>query len=134
MGYHQWCNKLRNTVRFAMTKLGDDYVPPTNVNPNDLSFSCQWILSVLNRAIFKTIAALESYKFSDVAIKPFFARSDPRFETDKSFAQDKLWLCLDNGLRLLHPFMPYVMEKLWKCLPSSRDGTNKRGLGELLKL
>ena len=50
-----------------MTKLGDDYVPPTNVNPNDLSFSCQWILLVLNRAIFKTISALESYKFSDVA-------------------------------------------------------------------
>ena len=74
-----------------MTKFGDDYVPPTNVNPDDLPFSCQWILSVLNKAIFKTIAALESYKFSDVAstvyswwqykhsdvfieaIKPFFA-------------------------------------------------------------
>ena len=81
-----------------MTKLGDDYVLPTNVNPDDLSFSCQWILSVLNKAIFKTIVALESYKFLDVAstvyswwqyqlcdvfieaIKPFFVGSDPRFE------------------------------------------------------
>ena len=74
-----------------MTKFEDDYVPPTNVNSDDLSFSCQWILAVLNKAIFKTIAALEPYKFSDVAstvyswwqyqlsdvfieaIKPFFA-------------------------------------------------------------
>ena len=104
MGYCQQFHKLWNAIRFAMTKLGDDYVPPTNVNPNDLSFSCQWILLVLNRAIFKTIFALESYKFSDVAstvyswqqyqpcdifieaIKPFFAGSDPRFETDRDFA------------------------------------------------
>ena len=39
----------------------------TSVNPDDLPFRCQWILSVLNMAIFKTITALESYKFSDVA-------------------------------------------------------------------
>ena len=141
VGYRQWCNKLWNAVRFSMSKLGDDYVPPTNVNPDDLPFSCRWILSLLNRAILKTIAALESYKFSDAtstvyswwqyqlcdvfieAIKPFFAGSDPKFETARSFARDTLWLCLDNGLRLLHPFMPYVTEELWQRLPSSRDQT-----------
>ena len=91
MGYCQQLHKLWNVVRFAITKFEDDYVPPTNVNSDDLSFSCQWILAVLNKAIFKTIAALEPYKFSDVAstvyswwqyqlsdvfieaIKPFFA-------------------------------------------------------------
>ena len=148
--YCQWCNKLCNVVRFSMSKLGDDYVSPTNVNPNDLPFSCQWILSILNRFIFKTIAALESYKFSNAAstmyswwqyqlcdvfieaIKTFLAGSDPMFETDRSFARDTLWLCLDNGLRLLHPFMPYVTEKLWQHLPSSRDRTNKRALGALI--
>ncbi|XP_030936958.1 valine--tRNA ligase, mitochondrial 1-like isoform X2 [Quercus lobata] len=141
VGYRQWCNKLWNAVRFSMSKLGDDYVPPTNVNPDDLPFSCQWILSLLNRAILKTIAALESYKFSDAAstvyswwqyqlcdvfieaIKPFFAGSDPKFEIARRFARDTLWLCLDNGLRLLHPFMPYVTEELWQRLPSSRDQT-----------
>ena len=87
-----------------MTKFGDDYVLPTNVNPDDLSFTCQWLLSVLNKAIFKTILTFESYKFSFVAttvyswwqyqlcdvfieeIKPFFGGSDPRFETNSSFA------------------------------------------------
>ncbi|XP_050251916.1 valine--tRNA ligase, mitochondrial 1-like isoform X2 [Quercus robur] len=141
VGYRQWCNKLWNAVRFAMSRLGDDYVPPTNVNPDDLPFSCQWILSVLNKAISKTITALESYEFSDAAstvyswwqyqlcdvfieaIKPFFAGSDPKFESERSLAQDTLWLCLDNGLRLLHPFMPYVTEELWQRLPSSKDRT-----------
>ena len=50
-----------------MSRLGDDYVPPTNVNPNDLPFSYQWILSVLNKAISKKIMDLESFEFSDVA-------------------------------------------------------------------
>ncbi|KAK7829497.1 valine--trna ligase, partial [Quercus suber] len=67
MVYRQWCNKLWNVIQFSMSKLGADYVPPTNVNPNDLPFSCQLILLVLNRAIFKTIATLESYKFLDAA-------------------------------------------------------------------
>ena len=67
MGYRQWCNKLWKPVRFSLSKHGDDYVPPTNVNPNDFPFSCQWILSVLNKVIFKTIASLDSYKFLDAA-------------------------------------------------------------------
>jgi len=50
-----------------MSRLGDDYVPPTNVNPNDLPFSYQWILSVLNKAMSKKIMDLESYEFSDAA-------------------------------------------------------------------
>ena len=150
MGYRQWCNKLWKPVRFSLSKHGDDYVPPTNVNPNDLPFSCQWILSVLNKVIFKTIASLDSYKFLDAAstvysqwqyqlcdvfieeIKPFFAGSDPRFDTDRIFARDTLWLCLDNGQQLLHHFMPYVTEELWKRLPSSRVQTNKRALGALI--
>ena len=66
------------------------------------------------------------------AIKPFFAGSDPKFEIARRFARDTLWLCLDNGLRLLHPFMPYVTKELWQHVPSSRDQTNKRALEALI--
>ena len=31
--------------------------------------------------------------------------------------RDTLWTCLDAGLRLLHPFMPFVTEELWQRLP-----------------
>ncbi|RZB44078.1 Valine--tRNA ligase, mitochondrial 1 [Glycine soja] len=64
VGYRQWCNKLWNAVRFAMSKLGDDYIPPANLIPDVLPFSCKWILSVLNKTIFKTVKSLESFEFS----------------------------------------------------------------------
>ncbi len=35
----------------------------------------------------------------------------------KKSAQQTLYTCLDNGLRLLHPFMPFVTEELWQRLP-----------------
>ncbi|KAI8031736.1 hypothetical protein LOK49_LG01G00717 [Camellia lanceoleosa] len=109
--YHQWCNKLWNAVRFAMSKLGDNYTPPTNVVPDIMPFNCQWILSVLNKAISKTVTSLDS--------------DAQAFASERSYAQDTLWVCLDNGLRLLHPFMPYVTEELWQRLPSPKDCTRK---------
>ncbi|KAL7183872.1 hypothetical protein ACSBR2_026113 [Camellia fascicularis] len=143
VGYRQWCNKLWNAVRFAMSKLGDNYTPPTNVVPDIMPFNCQWILSVLNKAISKTVTSLDLYEFSDAAtavyswwqfqlcdvfieaVKPYFASDAEAFASERSYAQDTLWVCLDNGLRLLHPFMPYVTEELWQRLPSPKDCTRK---------
>lgn len=122
-----------------MSKLGDDYIPPASLTPSVLPFSCQWILSVLNKTISKTVKALESYDFSHATtavyswwqyqlcdvfievIKPYFTGNDPKFTSERRFAQDTLWFCLDTGLRLLHPFMPFVTEELWQRLPSSRE-------------
>lgn len=35
----------------------------------------------------------------------------------KKSAQQTLYTCLDYGLRLLHPLMPFVTEELWQRLP-----------------
>lgn len=129
-----------------MTKLGDDYTPPAEIDPAAMPFSCKWILSVLNKAISKTVRSLDSYEFSDAAtalyswwqfqlcdvfievIKPYFAGHDPSFASEKRSAQDTLWLCLDYGLRLLHPFMPFVTEELWQRLPSKVDSVRKESI------
>ncbi|KAJ4964063.1 hypothetical protein NE237_024002 [Protea cynaroides] len=146
VGYRQWCNKLWNAIRFAMTKLGTDYVPPTRLVIESMPFCCKWILSVLNKAISKTVSSLESYEFSDAAsavyswwqfqlcdvfievIKPYFAGADPSFESARSAARDALWICLDNGLRLLHPFMPFVTEELWQRLPQPQGNSSKESI------
>jgi valyl-tRNA synthetase len=41
--------------------------------------------------------------------------------TTRLSAQQTLYTCLDNGLRLLHPFMPFVTEELWQRLPRRRN-------------
>ncbi|KAK3189883.1 hypothetical protein Dsin_029444 [Dipteronia sinensis] len=138
-GYRQWCNKLWNGLRFAMSKQGEDYVPPTNIHPENTCFSCKWILSVLNKAISRTVASLNSYEFSDAAstfcdvfieaIKPYFAAGDdPAFASERSSARDALWVCLETGLRLLHPFMPFVTEELWQRLPAVEGCTRKESI------
>ncbi|XP_038687792.1 valine--tRNA ligase, mitochondrial 1-like [Tripterygium wilfordii] len=146
VGYRQWCNKLWNAIRFAMGKLGEDYTPPLNVPPETMPFCCRWILSVLNKAITETVLYLNSYEFSaaaqtlyawwqyqlcDVfieAIKPYFTDDDPSFASERSSARDVLWVCLETGLRLLHPFMPYVTEELWQRLPAPKGCYRKESI------
>jgi valyl-tRNA synthetase len=71
------------------------------------------------------------YQFCDVfieAIKPYFSGDGPSFAAERSSAQDTLWVCLDNGLRLLHPLMPFVTEELWQRLPPARGHTRKESI------
>ncbi|XP_021275468.1 valine--tRNA ligase, mitochondrial 1 isoform X2 [Herrania umbratica] len=146
VGYRQWCNKLWNAVRFAMSKLPDDYTPPPTINLGTMPFSCRWILSVLNKAISKTVMSLNAYEFSDAAtsvyswwqyqfcdifieaIKPYFAGDNPAFSSERNSAQDALWVCLESGLRLLHPLMPFVTEELWQRLPGVKSHTRKESI------
>lgn len=48
-------------------------------------------------------------------MKPMTDESAPL--TSRKSAQRTLYTCLDHGLRLLHPFMPFVTEELWQRLP-----------------
>jgi valyl-tRNA synthetase len=43
--------------------------------------------------------------------------------TSRRSAQNTLYTCLDLGLRLLHPFMPFVTEELWQRLPRRPNDT-----------
>ncbi|KQJ97378.1 hypothetical protein BRADI_3g30350v3 [Brachypodium distachyon] len=140
--YREWCNKLWNAVRFAMIKLGDHYTPPATVVVCSMLPVCIWILSVLNKTVGKTVSSLEAYNFSEAAssihswwksnlckvfieaIKPYFNDSQ-EFESARGASRDTLWLCLDTGLRLLHPFMPYVTEELWQRLPQPKEACRK---------
>lgn len=43
--------------------------------------------------------------------------TDPNVSAETRIsAQQTLYTCLDHGLRLLHPFMPFVTEELWQRL------------------
>ena len=58
------------------------------------------------------------YELCDIyieAMKPL--SSETAEESIRRSAQDTLYTCLDLGLRMLHPFMPFVTEELWQRLP-----------------
>lgn len=98
------------------------------------SLAEKWILHKLNLAAEKVNAALHErnfmaatsdaysfwlYEICDVYIEAIKLVTDPSYadaEARRS-AQNTLYTVLDNGLRLLHPFMPYVTEELWQRLP-----------------
>merc|ERR1719399_1502185 len=134
VGYRHWCNKLFNALRYAMMNLGEAYVAPDEIRPQDLSLSCKWILSRLNQAIASTVKAMDEYQFTQATtaiyafwqydlcdvfielVKPVMASGS---DAEKKATRDTLWACLEVGLRLLHPFMPFLTEELWQRLPKN---------------
>ena len=52
--------------------------------------------------------------FKQESIKPVIYGSD---EEAKAITRATLYTCLDVGLRLIHPFMPFVSEELFQRLP-----------------
>ncbi|KAF5368392.1 hypothetical protein D9758_002352 [Tetrapyrgos nigripes] len=133
-GYRKFCNKVFNATKFAMLKLDESFVPEPTAKPTgNESLVEQWILHKLNIAATELNLQLAErnfmmatnavynfwlYELCDVyieAMKPMTDESAP-IATRKS-AQQTLYTCLDYGLRLLHPFMPFVTEELWQRLP-----------------
>ncbi|CAM6095914.1 unnamed protein product [Calypogeia fissa] len=148
VGYRHWCNKLWNAIRFAMINLGSDFVPSETLDVSSLPFGCQWILSVLNDSISRTVSSFEAsdlsgasttiyswwlYQLCDKFIeisKPALLGddNDPEAAKVKKLTRDTLWVCLDTGLRLLHPIMPFLTEELWQRLPQKKEDQEKSSI------
>jgi len=132
-GYRNFANKIWNAFRFAMMNLEDfkDTVSASGLASLNIQLSDRWILSRLQKTIADTRKGLAEYKFNEAAgaIYQFFwhelcdwyieliksrlgASSD-----DRKTAQSVLVYVLENSLRLLHPFMPFITEELWQKLP-----------------
>lgn len=125
--------KVWNASRFVLMNL-DEYVPgaPKAETPEDA-----WMLSRLARIVRESTEALEAYGFGDYArnIQSFFWNEvcDWYIElckgrlldgggAERLQVQRNLVFVLDVSLRLLHPVMPFVTEKVWDALPASGLG------------
>lgn len=137
-GYRKFCNKLWNATRFALMKLGTDFKPFASAEPTgNESLADKWILSKLNKCAIDTNKALEDrnfmvatnavyqfwlYELCDVyieVVKPICDADTTGNEAAtlrKVTAQNTLYTCLEAGLKLMHPFMPYVTEELFQRL------------------
>jgi len=129
-----FCNKLWNAVKFSLMNLGPDYKPLGEIRLlGNESPEEQWILSKLAGTISTVHDAWVQYDFTkitdalygfwyDQLCSVFFEVSKPLFaeKNDEQRLQslkNTLYNCVEIGLRLLHPFMPFVTEELWQRIP-----------------
>ena len=122
-----FCNKLWNASRFAMMNL--DGLDTTAFDANKMDITDKWILSRLAETVKETTDLLDGFKFSEplMAVYRFFWNDvcdwylewlKPRMadEQQKKTAQCVLAFVLDNTLRLLHPFIPFITEGIFQKL------------------
>uniref|UniRef100_A0A7N6A3U3 valine--tRNA ligase n=1 Tax=Anabas testudineus TaxID=64144 RepID=A0A7N6A3U3_ANATE len=136
LGYRHFCNKLWNAVKFAMKTLGDNFIPSekAQVRPG---VSDRWILSRLSAAVGLCNAGFRAYDFPGIttaiynfwlyelcdvyleSVKPVFSKAeeDNTSQRQAQVCRQTLYTCLEVGLRLLSPLMPFVTEELYQRLP-----------------
>jgi valyl-tRNA synthetase len=101
----------------------------------ELGVQDRWILSRLNRTTRDVREALRSYQFHEAVqtLYHFFwddfcdwyielTKADVTSEEatpQRTLARSRLLTVLEQALRLLHPFMPYITEELWQQLPGT---------------
>ena len=126
-----FANKLWNASRYVMMNLDED---AKNELPDlsRLEIADKWVLSKLNTLIAEVTENMEKYELG-VAIQKIYdfiwdIYCDWYIEMTKArlFADDAerkqtaisvLVYVLDQTLRLLHPFMPFITEEIWQSIP-----------------
>ena len=126
-----FANKLWNASRYVMMNLAED---AKNQLPDidKLEIADKWVLSKLNTLIAEVTENLEKYELG-VAVQKvydfiwdtycdwYIELTKARLYSDdvqrKQIAIDVLIYVLDQILRLLHPFMPFITEEIWQSIP-----------------
>ena len=127
----KFCNKIWNAFKFAMGNLGESFTPKAIV-PEALGKADAWILQRLDETVAEVNSEIGAYNLMNAtnAIYHFWIDSlcdvylealKPIFHSPEGEAVDVsrnvLHHCVDQGLRLIHPFMPFLSEELWQRLP-----------------
>jgi valyl-tRNA synthetase len=134
-GYRNFTNKLWNASRFALMNLEGFDPAEIDLKQYDLSLADRWILTRISDTITRVEQTLTDYKFNEAASVLYSFTwhefcdwyieliKDDLYGDDQAVrkrAQAVLFTVLEQLLRLLHPFMPFITEELWHALPGDR--------------
>ncbi|GIU82934.1 MAG: valine--tRNA ligase [Acidobacteria bacterium] len=132
--YRNFANKIWNAARFCLLNSEGATVDINSLEVNhDDSIADRWIISKLNKVTLKVNQALESYQFHEAVSTLYhffwhdfcdwyieFVKDEVSANSsspDVIKARTRLITVLEQSLRLLHPFMPFLTEELWQKLP-----------------
>ncbi|UTH13076.1 valine--tRNA ligase [Macrococcus equipercicus] len=125
-------NKIWNASRFSLMNIGDDFTVADINWGGKKSVADKWILTRLNETIEEVTRLAEKYEFGEVGRSLYnFIWDDfcdwyiemskiPMNGDDEEAQQTTrsiLAYTLDQIMRMLHPFMPFVTESIWQNLP-----------------
>ncbi len=133
-GARNFMNKIWNASRFVLMNVGDTKIK--DIKDCKLTTADKWIVTKLNKTIKNITINMEKYEmgvalanlydfvwniFCDWYIeftKPVLYSEDTEKRTDTISV---LIYVLDKILKLLHPFVPFVTEKIFKSIPGNEN-------------
>jgi len=126
-----FANKIWNASRFALMNMDGMTYDEIDLS-GEKSVADKWILTRLNETIETVTRLADKYEFGEVgrilynfiwddfcdwyiemAKLTFYGEDEAAKKTTRSI----LAYVLDNTMRLLHPFMPFITEEIWQNLP-----------------
>ncbi|OLS41517.1 valine--tRNA ligase [Bacillus sp. MRMR6] len=130
-----FANKIWNASRFALMNMDGMKYEEIDFS-GEKSVADKWILTRLNETIEHVTKLSERYEFGEVgralynfiwddfcdwyiemAKLPLYGEDEAAKKTTRSI----LAHVLDQTMRLLHPFMPFITEEIWQNLPHSGE-------------
>lgn len=131
----KFANKIWNASKYILMNIEDPskaFTKPVLNSPIQ-----KWIYHRLNQTILAVDSAIASYKFNDAshAVYEFFwndfcdwyieASKESLYGSDFQAKSNTISILLDlliSSLKLLHPFLPFVSEKIYQHIMGSRKG------------
>ncbi|MCA1031937.1 valine--tRNA ligase [Bacillus timonensis] len=126
-----FANKIWNASRFALMNMEGLSYEDIDLS-GEKSVADKWILTRLNETIDNVTKLVEKYEFGEVgrllynfiwddfcdwyiemAKIPLYGEDEAAKKTTRSI----LAYVLENTMKLLHPFMPFITEEIWSKLP-----------------
>ena len=127
-----FANKIWNASRFVLMNL--EGVDENDFDRNSLTIPDKWILDRLNKTAEIVNDNIKNYRIGEVAhvLYDYFwndlcdwyletAKIQLNDENQKLNTQRVLRYVLDMSLRMLHPIMPHLTERIWQLIPKNYD-------------
>ncbi|MEM0512218.1 valine--tRNA ligase [Limosilactobacillus fermentum] len=124
-------NKIWNASRYVIMNLGDMSAPQLP-DQSKWDLADRWILNRLNTTVKDVTAKFEKFEFGEAGrdlynfiwndfcdwyIEMTKEKLTNGTDEEKDATKNILGYVLDQTLKLIHPIMPFVTEKLWQAMP-----------------
>ncbi len=132
--FRNFANKVWNATRFCLMNSEGAAVDPESLKAGATgSLADGWIISRLNKTAKAVNYALETYQFHEAVQLLYHFIWDDFCDWYIELVKDEIvdgdartrsliLSILEQSLRMLHPFMPFLTEELWQKLPGVSKG------------